>query len=155
MLFVIFFALAIILILILIITYIMRIGYAAAVIIDVLLIGGFAIYYAHHQWFVHIASGKAVYFWDGILFLVIFFIYGAIIIIGTNKFPRIAGIFHYIIAWVSTFFIYVFINYAIFDEFGSLLNHEIMNEVVHLIIVSILAIFIFNTRMRIFKQAIT
>lgn len=134
-----------------IISFFMRLGYLAAVVIDVLIIGGFSIYYAHHQWFVHIASGKAVYFWDLILFIIIFIVYTTFLVMGTNKFPRIAAIFHYIIAWIATFFIYVFVNYAIFDGMGSLLNHPTMNEIVHLIIITLLAFIIFNARMRIFK----
>jgi len=151
MFFALFLVIAIILIMITMITFIMRLGYVAAVVVDVLIIGGFSIYYAHHQWFVHIASGNAVYFWDLILFIVIFVLYSTILVIGTNKFPRIAAIFHYIIAWFATLFIYVFINLVMFNGMGSLLNHSTMNEVVHFIIISLLAFIIFNARMRIFK----
>lgn len=146
------FALFFILILIIVTAFLMRLGYVAAVIIDVLLLGGFAIYYAHHQWFVHIASGKAIYFWDVLLFIVIFILYSGLLVLGTNKFPKLAAVFHYIIAWIATFFIYVFINYAIFNEMGSLLNHSTMNEIVHLILITLLAFIIFNRRMTIFKQ---
>lgn len=152
MLFSLFFALAIIILFIFIIIFFMRLGYIAIVIIDVFLISGVAIYYAHHQWFIHIASGKAVYFWDVILFVAIIFTYSTLIMAGTNKFPAIAGIFHYMIAWIITYFIHGMINVAIFGEIGSLLNHNVMNTIVHVIIISILAIFIFNTRMRIFNK---
>lgn len=152
MLFVILFSIAIILLLLRIATWIIGLGYGLAVVIDILVLGGFAIYYAHNEWFINIASGKAVYFWDVLLFAFIGFIYGIIVVLGTKKFPRIAGVFHYVIAWITTGFIYLIINYEIFDGFGPLLNNEQINTVIHIIIISILALFIFSTRMRIFKQ---
>jgi len=152
MFFVILFSIAIILLLIRIATWIIGLGYALAVVIDILVLGGFAIYYAHNEWFINIASGKAVYFWDVLLFAFIGFIYGIIVVLGTNKFPRVAGVFHYVIAWMTTGLIYLIINYEIFDGFGSLLNNEQINIVIHIIIISILALFIFSTRIRIFKQ---
>ncbi len=153
MLFVILFCLAIILLMIRLCMWFIGLGYIAAVFVDVLILGGFAIYYAHHQWFVHIASGKAVYFWDILLFVLISAIYSVIVVKGTATFPRIAAIFHYAIAWVTTGFIYLFINYQFYNGFGPLLNNEQVNTIVHLIIISILALFIFNRRMRIFQQA--
>lgn len=136
-----------------VVIWIIRLGYVFTVIIDILVIGGFLITYAHYEWFIHIADGKAVYFWDVILFILISFVYGAIIVFGTSKFPKIAGLFHYAVAWVTAGFIYLFINYEIFDhKFGMLLNNEQMNTVVHILIISILALFIFRTRMRIFSQ---
>lgn len=152
MFFVILFSIAIILLLIRIATWVIGLGYALAVVIDILVLGGFAIYYAHNEWFINIASGKAVYFWDVLLFAFIGFIYGIIVVLGTNKFPRVAGVFHYVIAWMTTGLIYLIINYEIFDGFGSLLNNEQINIVIHIIIISILALFIFSTRIRIFKQ---
>lgn len=149
---VILFSIAIILLLIRIATWVIGLGYALAVVIDILVLGGFAIYYAHNEWFINIASGKAVYFWDVLLFAFIGFIYGIIVVLGTNKFPRVAGVFHYVIAWMTTGLIYLIINYEIFDGFGSLLNNEQINIVIHIIIISILALFIFSTRIRIFKQ---
>lgn|SRR5690625_2949293 len=152
MFFVILFSIAIILLLIRIATWVIGLGYALAVVIDILVLGGFAIYYAHNEWFINIASGKAVYFWDVLLFAFIGFIYGIIVVLGTNKFPIVAGVFHYVIAWMTTGLIYLIINYEIFDGFGSLLNNEQINIVIHIIIISILALFIFSTRIRIFKQ---
>src|SRR5690625_7092436 len=122
MLFVILFSIAIILLLLRIATWIIGLGYALAVVIDILVLGGFAIYYAHNEWFINIASGKAVYFWDVLLFAFIGFIYGIIVVLVTRKFPRIAGAFHYVIASMTTGLIYFLINYEIFDGFGSLLN---------------------------------
>jgi len=155
MFFIILFAIIIILLLLRIIAWIIGLGYVFAVVVDILVLGGFAIYYAHYEWFVHLASGKAVYFWDTLLFAFISLIYVIIVVLGTNKFPRIAGLFHYMIAWLTTGFIYLFINYQIYDGFGPLLNNNQMNTVVHIIIISILALFIFSTRMRIFKQRLT
>lgn len=152
MFFVILFSIAIILLLLRVATWIIGLGYALAVVIDILVLGGFAIYYAHNEWFINIASGKAVYFWDVLLFAFIGFIYGIIVVLGTRKFPRIAGVFHYVIAWVTTGLIYLIINYEIFDGFGPLLNNEEINIVLHIIIISILTLFIFSTRIRIFKQ---
>ncbi len=152
MVWIIFFYIVIILLLLKITTWIIGLGYALAVVIDILVLGGFAIYYAHNEWFINIASGKAVYFWDVLLFALIGFIYGIIVMLGTRKFPRIAGIFHYVIAWIMTGFIYLIINYGIFDGLGSLLNNEQINIVIHIIIISILSLFIFNSRIRIFKQ---
>lgn len=152
MLFGLFFAIAIILILLRVVTWVIGLGYVFAVIVDMLILGGFAIYYAHYEWFLHISSGKAVYFWDVVLFVFVSVIYGVIVMLGTSKFPRISGLFHYVIAWVTTGFIYLFINYEVFGKFGPLLNNEQMNTVVHLFIISILALFIFSTRMRIFKK---
>lgn len=139
-----------------VVIWIIRLGYVFTVVIDILVIGGFSIYYAHYEWFIHIADGKAVYFWDVILFVLISFVYGAIMVFGTSRFPRIAGLFHYVIALVTTGFIYLLINYEIFDDtFGRLLNNEDMNMVVHIVIILILALFIFRTRMHIFKQDAT
>lgn len=152
MLFVILFSIAIILLLLRIVIWIIGLGFALAVVIDILVLGVFAIYYAHNEWFINIASGKAVYFWDVLLFAFIGFIYSIIVVLGTSKFPRIAGVFHYVIAWMTTGLIYLIINYEIFDGFGPLLNNEQINIVLHIIIISILALFIFSTRIRIFKQ---
>lgn len=148
-------ALFFIFLLIRITTYFIGLGYIAAVVVDVIAIGGFVVFYGHHNWFIHIASGKAIYFWDVVLFVLIFLLYSSIVLIGTNKFPRIAGLFHYVIAWLVTGFIYLFINYAIFNQLGSLLINEQMNLIVHLIIISGLAVFIFKKRMLIFKQNLT
>lgn len=139
-----------------VVTWIIRLGYVFTAIIDIIVIGGILIYYGHNEWFIYIASGKAVYFWDVVSFVLISFIYGAIIVFGTSKFPRIAGLFHYVIAWVTTGFIYIFINYGVFgNKLGMLLNNEQMNTVVHIVIISILALFISRTRMRIFRQDLT
>jgi len=155
MIFGLLFALFFILLFIRMTTYIIGLGYIAAVVVDVIAIGGFVVFYGHHNWFIHIASGKAVYFWDVVLFVLIFILYSSIVLIGTNKFPKIAGLFHYVVAWLVTGFIYLFINYAIFNQLGSLLINEQMNLIVHLIIISGLAVFIFKKRMLIFKQNLT
>ena len=156
MFFAILFSIVIILLLLRLVTWMMGLGYVMAVVVDVLVIGGCSIYYAHNEWFVHIASGKAVYFWDVLLFVLIGFVYGVIVVLGTSMFPRIAGLFHYIIAWITTGFLYVFINYAVCGVvFGLLLDNEQMNTVVHIVIISVLALFIYNSRMRIFKQNLT
>lgn len=156
MLFVILYVLAFILLFLRLVTWMIRLGYVMAVVVDVLVIGGFSIYYAHNEWFVSIASGKAVYFWDVLLFVLIGIVYGIIVVLGTSMFPRIAGLFHYMIAWITTGFIYVFINHEVFDVvLGPLLNNEQMNTVVHIVIISVLALFIFTPRMRIFKQDLT
>src|SRR5699024_844580 len=96
MLFVIFFSIAIILLLLRLVIWIIGLGYTFAVVVDILVLGGFVIYYAHNEWFINIASGKAVYFWDVLLFAFIGCIYGVIVVLGTRRFPRIAGLFHYV-----------------------------------------------------------
>lgn len=155
MIFGVFFALTMIVLLIRLFIYFIGFGYVAAVVVDILVFGGFIVYYGHHEWFVHIASGKAVYFWDAVLFVLFFFLYGAIVLIGTSKFPRIARVFHYVIAWMATGFIYVAIHLTMFNGLGMLVNNPDINKVIHLMIVSLLAIFIFKTRMRIFTQKLT
>src|SRR5690625_350848 len=152
MLFVIFFSISIILLLLRLVIWIFGLRYTFAVVVDILVLGGFVIYYAHNEWFINIASGKAVYFWDVLLFAFIGCIYGVIVLLGTRRFPRIAGLFHYVIAWMTTGFIYLIINYGIYGGFGPLLNNEQINTVIHIIIISILALFIFSTRMRIFTR---
>lgn len=151
MLFALLFAIGIILILLQIVRLIIGFGMIFAVLVDMLVLGGFAIYYAHHEWFVHIASGKAVYFWDVLLFVLVSFVYGVAVTRGTSRFPRVAGVFHYIVAWVTTGFIYVFINYEFYNGLGRLLNNQQMNTVVHLMIISILAVFIYRKRMDMFR----
>src|SRR5690625_7123503 len=136
-------ALFFIFLLIRITTYFIGLGYIAAVVVDVIVIGGFVVFYWHHNWFIHIASGKAIYFWDVVLFVLIFLLYSSIVLIGTNKFPRIAGLFHYVIAWLVTGFIYLFINNAIFNKLGSLLIIEQMIIIVILIFLSILTLFLY------------
>src|SRR5699024_9124485 len=120
MIFGLLFALFLILLFIWMIIYIIGLCYIDVVVVDVIAIGGFVVFYVHHNWFIHIASGKAVYFWDVVLFVLIFILYSSIVLIGTNKFPKIAGLFHYVVAWLVTGFIYLFINYAIFNQLGSL-----------------------------------
>lgn len=152
--FVLFSVLAFILIFFLMIRILIRLGSVALGIVDVLIIGGLAVYYAHHKWFVYIASGKAVYFWDVLLFIVIAILYSSIISMGTSSFPKLAALFHYAIAWFITYFIYGLANHAVFGEMAPLLNHQTMNEIVHVIIVTLLAFIIFKRRMRIFNQEI-
>lgn len=52
---------------------------------------------------------------------------------------------------MTTGIIYAIINCEISDGLGPLLNNEQVNTVVHLVIISILAVFIFRKRMRMFK----
>src|SRR5690625_3128545 len=82
----------------------------AAIFFDIVVIGGFTVYYAHHEWFVKIASGKAVYFWDVVCFAIVGSIYTAFLMLAHQGFPKIAAIFHYIVAWVATFFVYLILN---------------------------------------------
>ena len=135
----------------LITTYFIGLGYIAAVVVDVIAIGGFVVFYGHHNWFIHIASGKAVYFWDAILFVIVVFLYSGIIFFTTSKFPRISAVFHYAISWFIVGVVYLFIHYATFNGLGLLLDNEQLNVAVHLVIISILALFVFRARMQIFK----
>src|SRR5690625_7835414 len=124
MLFVILFSIAIILLLLRIATWIIGLGYALAVVIDILVLGGFAIYYAHNEWFINIASGNAAYLWDVLLFAFIGFIYGFIVVLGTRKFSRIAGVFNYVVAWMPIGLLYFSVDYVIFDGIVLLLNND-------------------------------
>lgn len=135
--------------------WIISLGAVAAIFLDIVVIGGFTVYYAHHEWFVKIASGKAVYFWDVVCFAIVGSIYTAFLMLAHQGFPKIAAIFHYIVAWVATFFVYLILNLILFDSFGKLLDHKQWNLFVHAIIISILAIYIFSKRRDIFKHLAT
>lgn len=147
-----FIALLVVYVIVRIFKFIIGLGYAAAIVVDVLVLGGFAIYYAHHAWFVHIASGKAVYFWDGVLFVAVSFVYAAVLLILTNYFPRLGSLFHYVIAWFGTACIYLFINLVMFEGLGQLLDHDDLNVIVHFILISLFAIIIFKKRKSMFSQ---
>lgn len=152
MLFAFMLALFLLLLFVRLVTLFISFGLVMMVIVDMLVIGGFAVFYGHHNWFVYIASGKAVYFWDIVLFMIVVFLYSGIVFLATSKFPRIAAIFHYAISWVVVGIFYLFIHYASFNGLGLLLNNEQLNVAVHIIIISILALFVFRARMRMFKR---
>jgi|SRR5699024_18484 len=147
-----FLALFLILIIIWFVRFIINLSYMLALTIDILVIGGFAAYYGHHEWFIHIASGKAVYFWDGVLFVLVGFLYVGIVGILTRFVPWLAYVFHYIVAWIGTGIIYIFVNLVFFNDIGKLLDDSTMNYIVHLVIVSLIAIILFVKRVSIFNR---
>lgn len=147
-----FLALILIFIVIWFVRFIFNLGYVMALTVDILVIGGFAVNYGHHEWFVHIASGKAVYFWDAVLFVIVGFLYVGLVTVLTRFLPWLAYIFHYVVAWIGTGIIYMVINLVFFDDLGKLLDDPDLNVIVHLVIVSLLAIVLFMKRISIFKQ---
>lgn len=124
---------------------------AVAVLIDFIFLGVFTSYSLHEIITVKIASGKAVYFWDAIFFIVPCVLYYITLNLLGIYFPRVAGFFNYIISWIGTLLVYTLLC-SIFtgDTFPQLLNNDFFSKFTNYIIVSILAIVTFNIRKNIF-----
>lgn len=147
MFFAVIFALSIILLLLRLAIFFTKIGFISAVIIDFLLIGGFFTRYAHRQIIPNFSSGKAIYFWDLIAFLLICSTYAILLVIISSKLPKLAYILHYIIAWIGMGLFYSIVMLIINNDLPQLLDNDTANYILHLTAVSFLALFFLRIRL--------
>lgn len=125
-----------------------------ATLADFLIIGGIIVYQLHQHVLPQFVSSNAIFFWDFLIFIVVVIFYKIFLGIIGGTLPLIAKIVHYIMTWIGTFFVYIFISIIIFQGLPPLLDHIIANEIANLIIVSILAFILFTVRIRhfVFKE---
>ncbi|MFY0521071.1 hypothetical protein ACOMCU_25085 [Lysinibacillus sp. UGB7] len=124
-----------------------------AVLIDFILLGVFTSYSLHEIITVKIASGKAVYFWDALFFIVPCVLYYIALKYLVIYFPRVSRIFNFIISWIGTLLVYTILcSIFIGDSFPKLLNNDFFSGFTNYIIVSILAIVTFNIRKNVFAN---
>ncbi|GIN58626.1 hypothetical protein J8TS2_29450 [Lederbergia ruris] len=121
-----------------------------AVSIDFLFIGGFTAYSLHEKVSIKIASGNAVYFWDIVFGIGACILYFTLLSYLVIKFPKIAALINYIIAWIGTLLIYGMICVIFIGNFPRLLNNYFLSTLVNIIIITVLAFITFNIRKNIF-----
>ncbi len=107
-------------------------------------------YYIHHYFSIKFSSRYAIYFWDvlaGILAVVIYSVFFKIIY---RKLGLIGKILNFAISFLSSMTVYcILVNSFITKEtdyFLPLLNHDIANQVVNYIIITIIALVVWKRR---------
>lgn len=155
MFFGVFFALAIILLVIRLAIFFTKFGVISAVVIDFLVIGGFSTHFAHNRIIPSFASGKAIYFWDVVVFIFICTCYAIFLAIVSEKLPKFAKIIHYTMAWIGMGLFYIIIMLIISGGLPQLLDNETANYLLHLTAVSVFALILFKIRLQMMEKIST
>ncbi|EJU21524.1 hypothetical protein HMPREF1143_0254 [Peptoanaerobacter stomatis] len=107
-------------------------------------------YYTHHYFSVKFSSGYAIYFWDVLAAILAVIIYSALFKIIHRKLGLIGKILNFAISFLSSMTVYcILVNNFITKEtdyFLPLLNHDIANQVVNYIIITIIALVVWKRR---------
>jgi len=122
-----------------------------AVFIDFLFIGGFVAYLLHGKVSTKIASGHAIYFWNIVFGIGSCLIYYLLLTLLVMKFPKIAAVVNYIIAWFGTLIMYGLLFSVFIGGFPRLLNNSELSMLTNLLIVTLLAFVTFKIRKNIFS----
>ena len=107
-------------------------------------------YYTHHYFSVKFSSGYAMYFWDVLAAILAVIIYSALFKMIHRKLGLIGKILNFAISFLSSMTVYcILVNGFITkgtDYFLPLLNHDIANQVVNYIIITIIALVVWKRR---------
>lgn len=107
-------------------------------------------YYTHYYFSLKFSSGNAVYFWDVLAGILAVVIYSALFKIIHQKLGLIGKILNFAISFFSSMTVYcILVNGFVTKEqsyFLPLLNHDIANQVVNYIIITIIALVVWVKR---------
>lgn len=107
-------------------------------------------YYTHHYFSLKFSSGKAVYFWDVLAGVLAVVIYSALFKIIHRKLGLIGKILNFAISFFSSMTVYCLLTNAFITDgksyFLPLLNHDIANQVVNYVIITIIALVVWVKR---------
>ena len=107
-------------------------------------------YYIHHYFSIKFSSGYAIYFWDVLAGILAVVIYSVLFKIIHRKLGLIGKILNFGISILSSMTVYcILVNSFITKEtdyFLPLLNHDIANQVVNYIIITIIALVVWKRR---------
>jgi len=107
-------------------------------------------YYTHHYFSVKFSSGYAIYFWDVLAAILAVIIYSALFKMIHRKLGLIGKILNFAISFLSSMTVYCILVNAFItketDYFLPLLNHDIANQAVNYIIITIIALVVWRRR---------
>ena len=107
-------------------------------------------YYTHRYFSVKFSSGYAMYFWDVLAAILAVIIYSALFKMIHRKLGLLGKILNFAISFLSSMTVYcILVNGFITkgtDYFLPLLNHDIANQVVNYIIITIIALVVWKRR---------
>lgn len=110
----------------------------------------FSWYLIHKYFSVKFSSGKAIYFWDILLSLIIVGIYSIVFKLIYDSFEIVGKILNFVISIFSAYFTFSLIIYIFSPKYLKsgipLLNNYIANQIVNYILIIILGIIIFIKR---------